>query len=437
MQPELDRGLVQRVRMAHLAGREVAVLDVRIPGETVYIVCAGGMGIGVVDRETWGRLRNAMRASAPSPRQALWRARLEGARIACVGVDAIDLDQNGKAWRAQPGRADEMLVGPREMPATNAAERAVLEERGAAMVDSISRIAVVGRHDMLRRALTKAITRVRRREIAIQGDLSRMDGAEALAQRARLFVAAAALAPRGANKLTATDWSTGEARDAELPIDPARDPMAQIDALFKRARRLKDGVSIARARLSDAHTTVAKLEEALSSLTLPAADLEAIVAFARTAAPHEFKLTANVASGGSRSRLDARRPPYRVFLGVSGARILVGRGAAHNDALTLHVARPHDLWLHAKNRHGAHVVVPLAKDSACPSDLLVEAAQLAAHFSDAREERLVEIQYTPRRYLRKPRGSAPGLVIVDREKVLILRKDDEQVRSLLAAEAPA
>jgi predicted ribosome quality control (RQC) complex YloA/Tae2 family protein len=437
MQPELNRGLVQRVRMAHLAGREVAVLDVRVPGETVYIVCAGGMGVGVVNRETWGHLREAMRASAPSPRQALWRTRLEGARIARVGVGAIDLDRNGNAWRAQPGRAEEMLLGPRETAATDAAERGTLEERGAAIADSISRIAVVGRHDMLRRALTKAIARVRRRAVAIQGDLARMDGAEALAQRARLFVAAAASASRGARKLTATDWSTGEARDAELPLDPGRDPAAQIDALFKRARRLKEGVSIAQSRLADAHMAAAKLEAALALLTLPDEDFDAIVASARAAAPHEFKLAPGLASGASRSRPDARRPPYRVFLGVSGARILVGRGAAHNDALTLHVARSHDLWLHAKNKHGAHVVVPLAKDSACPSDLLVEAAHLAAHFSDAREERVVEVQYTPRRYLRKPRGSAPGLVIVDREKVMILRKDDDQLRSLLATEVPA
>jgi predicted ribosome quality control (RQC) complex YloA/Tae2 family protein len=121
-------------------------------------------------------------------------------------------------------------------------------------------------------------------------------------------------------------------------------------------------------------------------------------------------------------------------VGASGARILVGRGAAHNDALTLHVARPHDLWLHAKDRSGAHVVVALKKGESCPPELLVEAAHLAAHFSDARDERIVDVQYTPRRHLRKPRGSAPGLVLVDREKVLILRKDDEVLRRLLESE---
>ena len=79
-------------------------------------------------------------------------------------------------------------------------------------------------------------------------------------------------------------------------------------------------------------------------------------------------------------------PPYRTYLSASGARILVGRAAEKNDALTFHVARPHDLWLHAKNRTGSHVIVPLEKNGSCPGDVLVDAAHLAAHFSEARGE---------------------------------------------------
>ncbi|MEO5731892.1 MAG: NFACT RNA binding domain-containing protein [Byssovorax sp.] len=125
---------------------------------------------------------------------------------------------------------------------------------------------------------------------------------------------------------------------------------------------------------------------------------------------------------------------YRIFRGESGAKILAGKGAAGNDALTLHVARPHDLWLHAKGRTGAHVIVQLEKSQTCPGELLVEAAHVAAHFSEGREEGVIEIQHTPRRYLRKPKGAAPGLVIVEREKVLVLRVDPEITARLLRGE---
>ena len=252
---------------------------------------------------------------------------------------------------------------------------------------------------------------------------------------------AAATASRGADRLHAVDWTTGEARAIELPIDPARSAREQIDALFKRARRLKEGGRIARARLAEAGASLASLERTLSDLTAPDAELADLEGRGRAAAPRDFRLSHDAAAGPggpvrvrSRSTEQVRKPVYRTFVGASGARILVGRGAAQNDALTFRVARPHDLWLHARDTTGAHVVVALAKGKSCPPDWLVEAAHLAAHFSDARDERLVDVVYTPRRYLRKPRGSPPGLVVIDREKVFVLRKDDGALQKLLDAE---
>jgi predicted ribosome quality control (RQC) complex YloA/Tae2 family protein len=92
------------------------------------------------------------------------------------------------------------------------------------------------------------------------------------------------------------------------------------------------------------------------------------------------------------------------------------------------------MWLHAKGATGAHVIVRLEKGRSCPADLLVEAAHLAAHFSSARDEGVVEVEYTSRRYVRKPRGSPPGLVVVDREKVILLRREEQTLRRLLESE---
>ncbi|GAC1522858.1 MAG: hypothetical protein NVS3B10_22990 [Polyangiales bacterium] len=111
----------------------------------------------------------------------------------------------------------------------------------------------------------------------------------------------------------------------------------------------------------------------------------------------------------------------------------MGRGAKDNDLLTTHVARPHDLWLHVKGVTGAHVVVPMTKGESCPQALLIDAAHLAAHFSDARGERVVEISHAPRRHVRKPRGAPPGAVVVDREKVLVLRVEPARIALLLAS----
>jgi predicted ribosome quality control (RQC) complex YloA/Tae2 family protein len=441
MQPELGRGYVQRVRIARLGGREVALFEIRIPGETVHLVCVAGMGVGVLDGTRRARLREAMRAgAAPGDRtNALWRARFEGTSVARIGLQAVELVGEGGAALADCGdrgkRDLALRVGSAEP--LDAVPRETLEQRGVIMADELGNLDVAGRRELLGRALRKAIGKVGKRVAAVEGDLSRIEGADALAVRAQLFVAAAATAPRGARQLSAVDWSTGTAQEVALALDPSRTAREQIDALFKRARRLKEGGLIARARLADARGALGALEEALSDLAAPDADLASLESRGRSAAPRDFKLSSGPAAAArspSRPLEQVRRAPYRTFAGASGARILVGRGAAHNDTLSFRVARPHDLWLHARDTTGAHVVVTLAKGASCPPDWLAEAAHLAAHFSDARDERLVDVVYTPRRYLRKPRGSAPGLVVVDREKVFVLRKDDRVLQRLLEAE---
>ncbi|MGH7435636.1 MAG: NFACT RNA binding domain-containing protein [Polyangiaceae bacterium] len=287
---------------------------------------------------------------------------------------------------------------------------------------------------LLEVGLARARSRIARRVRAIEGDLARIVEADESARRAQLFVAAAAAAPRGTPRLTATDWSSGEPVDVSMSLDRATSPKAQVDAVFRRARRLKNGAAVAQGRLRDANRTLAELQALATRLAgEPEVDLDDLARMARTTAPRDFVLEALPAAGRHVGK-DAPALPYRTFLGTLDAPIFVGRGAAHNDELTLHVARPHHLWLHARGQAGAHVVVPLRKGHSCPAELLVDAAHLAAHFSKARGEAVVEVTYVARRYVRKPRGSPPGLVEVTREKILVLRPSSTVLQRLLDRE---
>jgi predicted ribosome quality control (RQC) complex YloA/Tae2 family protein len=158
---------------------------------------------------------------------------------------------------------------------------------------------------------------------------------------------------------------------------------------------------------------------------------------AKRAAPRDVALVladGNAITPSTKKSKSGVRSPYRTFIARSGRKILVGKGAADNDTLTLRVARPHDLWAHAKDRTGAHVVVPLDKGQTCAAPDLVDAAHLAAHFSEARDEKVVDVQYVDRRYVRKPKGSPAGLVIVEREKVIVLRVEPAVLQGLLERE---
>ena len=202
---------------------------------------------------------------------------------------------------------------------------------------------------------------------------------------------------------------------------------AQADTWFRKAKRLRRGEKLATKRLHKVQAEIRSLERKARDIAA-ATSLEAIVALAPEPS-HE-----GAGPLISRAKRAPERLPFRTFIAHGGGRVLVGRGARDNDALTLRHARPSDLWLHARGVPGAHVVVPLPKGKDCPQEVLLDAATLAAHFSDARGETIVDVLYTPRRYVRKKRGSATGVVNLEREKVLALRLEPSRLDRLLASE---
>lgn len=424
---------------------QVVVLKVRVPGRTSLVVIGSTRGVAAagllssdVRRATWGG-----KLPAGFTRQRAREEALEGTRVLAIGPTEVFIDQKDvtRVLRVEGRR---VIVTDAPMPASLPSfveldddARTALETRGRELAEALAGTAIEERRIELQRTLDKAKVRIERRREAIRTDLAKIAEADKMASQASWLIAEAKRAPRGATKLVVTDWSSGEAVPLEVPLDPSKSASEQVEAIFKRAKRLRLGGRVASERLAQTEKqleTVVDVRERLrDASTLP--DLEALALEAKRGAPRDVTLPqAGAPSTSTRPKLPTGRTPYRTFLARSGKKLLVGKGAADNDALTLKIARPHDLWLHAKDRTGAHVIVALEKGQTCPAEDLVDAALLAAHFSDARDERAVDIQYTPRRYLRKPKGSPPGFVIVDREKVLALRVDADALRLLLERE---
>ena len=115
----------------------------------------------------------------------------------------------------------------------------------------------------------------------------------------------------------------------------------------------------------------------------------------------------------------------------------MGRGAKDNHALTFKVARGNDLWLHARDRTGAHVIVPTGGRGEVDEATLLDAAHLAAWFSRARGEPQAEIAWTHRKQVHHPKGAPPGLVTLVGEKTLLLRVEPGRTERLLEGEVPA
>jgi predicted ribosome quality control (RQC) complex YloA/Tae2 family protein len=108
----------------------------------------------------------------------------------------------------------------------------------------------------------------------------------------------------------------------------------------------------------------------------------------------------------------------------------VGRGAASNDALTFHESSPRDVWLHARDSAGAHVVLRWSRDEPPPPRDLEEAAVLAAWHSKSRGSGLVPVDWTRRKYVRKTKGGPPGQVLVQRSETIFVKPDERVERTL-------
>jgi predicted ribosome quality control (RQC) complex YloA/Tae2 family protein len=106
------------------------------------------------------------------------------------------------------------------------------------------------------------------------------------------------------------------------------------------------------------------------------------------------------------------------FTSSEGYQILVGRNNVQNDELTMKIAHPNDMWFHTKDIPGSHVIVRTTGDISEKS--LIEAASLAAWFSKARNSSKVQVDYTRVKYVKKPSGAKPGMVIYVNHKTIIV-----------------
>ena len=209
--------------------------------------------------------------------------------------------------------------------------------------------------------------------------------------------------------------------DAEVP-DRITLPDG-TDAAVPRPEDSQDTPIVLAERL---YKEVRAMERALERLPARIATLEANP---RGAATRRRPPTA----AGVRPR-PAKRLPYKSYRTSGGIDVLVGRGAASNDELTYDIAKPDDVWLHARDVTGAHVVMRWSEEGAPPARDLHEAAALAAWYSRARGSVVVPVDWTRRRHVRRARGGPPGRALVERARTVMARPSAELERRLRAHE---
>jgi len=284
----------------------------------------------------------------------------------------------------------------------------------------------------LRDPLRAAAGRMRRALDKLAGEAARVPAAEGDRRAADLLKQNLQTVRRGARQVTLTEWTEEGARQVTLALDPALPPRENMERFYRRYRRISESAARVEARAAEVRARLAAAEALL--VQLEAADPAVLPRIERQA--REIGAAPRPAPQRPRRR-DEAAPPYRAFRSVAGLPILVGKGAAENDQLTVRVAKGNDLWLHVRGQPGAHVVLKLEKGRSPDQESLLDAAHLAAWFSDARGEPVADVVYTRAKHVRKKKGAAPGAVTFSQEKAIPLRVEPARNERLLQSEEGA
>lgn len=258
--------------------------------------------------------------------------------------------------------------------------------------------------------LARARRRVERQLAASAGDKPDVGAAEKLRTEAEWLLALQTQLTPGQKVL---EVDLGEAEPLRIKLDPALSPVEQAQRKFKQAGKLARAAEFVPARQTQLKSDLAFLDQLATDLALAENQ------------PQIATVVSELQSSGllpqRPGRNKATRPAQELlrYYSNSGVEIIVGRNARQNDHITFNVAGSADLWLHAREIPGAHVIV---RSGGQPVDeeTLQAAAQLAAYYSQRRGDRAVPVAVTPRRFVTRMAGGRPGQVNFRQEETLVV-----------------
>lgn len=208
-----------------------------------------------------------------------------------------------------------------------------------------------------------------------------------------------------------------------IPLDRQLTPGENAQRYYKKYQKLKAARDMAIVQREQTLSELNYLEGQLDNLTKCTAENELSELIEELKEQGYIKRDKG---GKKKMKLAASKPMH--FVSSTGADIYVGKNNRQNDELTLRFASPNDIWMHTKNIPGSHVIVKGASEQ--DTATMTEAALLAAYYSRARGSENVAVDYTPRKYVKKPAGAKPGMVIYTTNKTAYVTPSEEAVARL-------
>lgn len=266
-------------------------------------------------------------------------------------------------------------------------------------------------------ARNKLKSELRKREKLLKKlrqDLNHHGDAETWKRFGDLILANLATAKREANKVYATDFYDENTPLIAIEIDENDSLTTAAEKFFKKYTKARNAKTELTKRLADLETQIADFQTRKE-------DLEAAIAERDESFLAEFSgEKKEPPKGRAKEKASDVFKGARQYFSTEGFEILVGKGSKDNDYLTFRIAKASDLWLHAADYPGSHVIVKNPNRGEIPPKTLLEAAQAAAFFSHAKDQPKVAVHYTPKKFVNKPKGAGAGLVSMSSFKTILV-----------------
>ena len=263
----------------------------------------------------------------------------------------------------------------------------------------------------LNQVLTKRHDAIERKLVSLRHDLKNADQAEQYRIKGELLMANLHQVEPGQTRVMAQNYYDSDLKTVPIDLDPQVSPSHNAQQYFRKYNKAKRGRSVINQLIADNEAEIEVLDHyhlgLKSSQTLD--DLLSLRS--------EFEKKGWISNKAKRRNDSQTTSTFRKYTSPDGFQIYVGRNSAENDLLLRRVAKSQDMWLHARQIHGSHVIIRNPeKKPGIPMPTLLQAAQLAAVFSKAKHSNHVPVDYTWAKHVVKRRGI--GFVHYTHQKTL-------------------
>lgn len=266
-------------------------------------------------------------------------------------------------------------------------------------------------------ALAKSRQKIKKTEKLVtnlEKDLVEHGDAETWKRFGDLLLASQNTAKRLNGEIEVVDIFDESAPTIKIDADDNDSLTDTAQKYFRRYAKARNALNEVRSRIERATSEIGRLKKIEQEIiaAVERKDLEYLSTVGTT--------KTRVVAPQTKRKEEKQLPGIRTYISSDGFEIFVGKKSTDNDFLTQRVAHSRDTWMHAADYPGSHVVIRNANRKTIPQRTLIEAAQLAAFFSQGNKQTKAAVNYTEKKFVSKPKGAAPGLVRLASFKTLLV-----------------